>query len=193
MREKMYGIWQAYSWAQYLEQVRDFALGLAQLGFQRHDKLAIIGDNRPRLYWALLAAEALGGIPVPIYQDAIATEMQYGIDHSDATIILAEDQEQVDKLLELREMLPKVGYVIYDDPKGMRHYTDPFLLSFTEVQERGRSFGTSHPGYVEAAVHGGQGEDVAIINYTSGTTGTPKGVMLTHRNLITTAQSYLQV
>ena len=193
MREKQYGIWQAYSWARYLEQVKDFALGLARLGFQRHDKLAIIGDNRPQLYWALVAAEALGGVPVPIYQDAIATEMQYVIDHSDARVVLAEDQEQVDKVLEIRDKLPKVEYVIYSDPKGMRHYAFPFLFSFTQVQEQGRSFGQSYPGYVEAAMHKGQGTDLAILNYTSGTTGAPKGVMLTHRNLITTAASYLQV
>lgn len=193
IREKEYGIWQAYSWAQYLEQVRDLALGLARLGFQRDDKLAIIGDNRPQLYWTLMAAEALGGMPVPIYQDAIATEMQYVIDHSDARVVLAEDQEQVDKVLEVRDKLPKVEYVIYDDPKGMRHYSFPFLLSFAQVQEQGRIFGQSHPGYVEEAVHKGQGEDLAIINYTSGTTGIPKGVMLTHRNLIATAESYLQV
>jgi long-chain acyl-CoA synthetase len=193
MREKQYGIWQAYSWAQYLAQVQDFALGLAKLGFRRDDKLAIIGDNRPQLYWALVAAEALRGMPVPIYQDAIATEMQYVIDHSDARVVLAEDQEQVDKILEIRDKLPKVEYVIYSDAKGMRHYAFPYLLSFAEVQEAGRRFGESHPGYVEEALHQGQGEDLAIINYTSGTTGVPKGVMLTHRNLITTATSYLQV
>jgi long-chain acyl-CoA synthetase len=193
MREKQFGIWKAYSWAQYLEQVNDFALGLAGLGFRRDDKLAIIGDNRPQLYWALIAAEALGGMPVPIYQDAIAAETQYVIDHSDARIVVAEDQEQVDKILEIRDRLPKVGYVIYDDPKGMRQYAFPFLLSFTQVQEQGRRFGQAHPGYVEEAVHSGRGEDVAIINYTSGTTGVPKGVMLTHRNLIATASSYLEV
>jgi long-chain acyl-CoA synthetase len=193
IREKAYGIWQTYSWAEYLGQVKEFALGLATLGFQRGDKLAIIGDNRPQLYWALVAAEALGGIPVPLYQDAIATEIQYVIDHSDARVVLAEDQEQVDKVLEIRHRLPKVEHVIYHDPKGMRHYAYPFLSSFIQVQEQGRLFGQAHPGYVEAAVHQGQGEDLAIINYTSGTTGVPKGVMLTHRNLMATAANYLQV
>jgi long-chain acyl-CoA synthetase len=193
IREKEYGIWQAHSWAQYLQQVRDFALGLAQLGFQRDDKLALIGDNRPQLYWALVAAEALGGMPVPIYQDAIATEIQYVIGHADAKMVLAENQEQVDKVLEMRHQFPQLEYVIYDDPKGMRHYAFPFLLSFTEVQEQGRVFGRAHPHYFEELVHKGRGEDLAIINYTSGTTGSPKGVMLTHRNLITTAESYLQV
>jgi long-chain acyl-CoA synthetase len=193
IREKEYGIWQAYSWAQYLEHVKAFALGLADLGFRRGDKLAIIGDNRPQLYWALVAAQALGGVPVPLYQDAIAAEMRYVLDHSDTTIVVAEDQEQVDKVLEMRERLPKVERVIYDEPKGMRHYVYPFLLSFSQVQERGRAFGQRHPGYFERETHAGAAGDVAIINYTSGTTGHPKGVMLTHRNLIATAESYLQV
>jgi long-chain acyl-CoA synthetase len=193
IREKEYGIWQAYSWSQYLEQVRDFALGLAQLGFQRGDKLAIVGDNRPQLYWALVAAQALGGVPVPIYQDAIAAELRYVVDHSDAKILVAEDQEQVDKVLEMKDALPKVEAVIYDDPKGMRHYADPFLLSFMGVQELGRAFGKEQARYFDEAVAKGIAEDLAIINYTSGTTGAPKGVMLTHSNLIATAESYLQV
>jgi long-chain acyl-CoA synthetase len=193
MREKEYGIWHTINWSQYLEQVRDFALGLAHLGFRRGDTLAIIGDNRPQLYWALVAAEALGGMAVPLYQDAVPSEIQYVIDHSDAKIVVAEDQEQVDKLLEIKDKLPKVAYMIYDDPKGMRHYAYPFLLSFTEVQERGRGFQHEHPEYFDEAVRKGQGDDLAIINYTSGTTGTPKGVMLTHHNLIATAESYLQV
>jgi long-chain acyl-CoA synthetase len=193
MREKEYGIWHAYDWSQYLEQVRDFALGLAQLGFRRGDRLAIIGDNRPQLYWALVAAEALGGLAVPLYQDAVASEIQYVIDHSDAKMVLAEDQEQVDKILEIKDKLSKVAYVIYDDPKGMRRYAYPFLFSFTEVQERGRGFQHEHPEYFDEAVRQGQGEDLAIINYTSGTTGVPKGVILTHYNLIATAASYLQV
>ncbi|HXH13990.1 MAG TPA: AMP-binding protein [Alphaproteobacteria bacterium] len=193
MREKEYGIWQTFRWSHYLEHVRDFALGLAHLGFRRGDKLAIIGDNRPQLYWAFVAAEALGGVPVPIYQDAIASEIQYVLDHSDTTIVLAEDQEQVDKILEMKDRLPKVAYIIFEDPKGMRHYAYPFLLSFSHVQDLGRTFGHAHPGYFEAEVTKGQGGDIAVINYTSGTTGAPKGVMLTHHNLIATAESYLRV
>jgi long-chain acyl-CoA synthetase len=193
IREKEYGIWQPYGWPQYQEQVRRFALGLAHMGFRRGDKLAIIGDNRPQLYWALVAAQALGGIPVPVYQDAIAVEIQYVIDHSDATMVVAEDQEQVDKILEIKDKLPKVERVIYDDPKGMRHYAYPFLSSVAEVQEQGTDFARAHPRFFEESVRAGTGQDLAIINYTSGTTGAPKGVMLSHRSLIATAQNYLQV
>jgi long-chain acyl-CoA synthetase len=193
LREKDRGIWQTYSWAESLNQVKAFALGLAALGFQRGDKLALIGDNRPQLYWALTAAQCLGGIPVPLYQDAIAKEIQYVLDHSDACMVVAEDQEQVDKLLELKQGLPKLRQIIYGDPKGMRHYQDPMLVSFLRVQELGRQFAQGHAGYFEAQVEASSGEDVALICYTSGTTSLPKGVMLSHRNLIATADNLLQV
>jgi long-chain acyl-CoA synthetase len=193
IREKDRGIWQTYSWADSLAQVRALALGLAALGFQRGDKLAIIGDNRPRLYWALTAAQCLGGIPVPLYQDASTKELQYVLDHSDACMIVAEDQEQVDKILELKAGLPKLKYIIYDDPKGMRHYDDSMLLSVTAVQEQGRAVEREDPGLFEAQVEAGADSDVALICYTSGTTGFPKGVMLSHRNLIATAHNILAV
>jgi len=195
IREKEYGIWQSYSWADYLNQVRDFALGLVSLGFQRGDKLAVIGDNRPQLYWAMVAAQAVGGIPVPIYQDSIAREVQYVVDHSESVIVVAEDQEQVDKLLEVREDLPRVRYIIYDDPRGMREYQARFsdLLAFTQVQEMGRRLAQEQAHLFEEEVAKGQAGDIAIINYTSGTTGNPKGVMLTHQNLIQNALSLLQV
>ncbi len=191
MREKEYGIWQAYSWLAYLDNVRAFALGLVGVGFRRGDKLAVIGDNRPQLYWAMLAAQALGGVAVPIYQDAIAAEMQYVIHHSDSTVVVAEDQEQVDKLLEMKDQLPQVEYVLYKDPKGLRHYSYPFLLPFAHIQTLGREHHTRHPADFEGEVRRGQSEDLATINYTSGTTGFPKGVMLSHRALIATAQNFL--
>ncbi len=191
MREKEYGIWQAYSWLAYLDNVRDFALGLAGLGFRRGDKLAVIGDNRPQLYWAMLAAQALGGVAVPIYQDAIAAEMHYVIHHSDSKVVVAEDQEQVDKVLEMKGQLPQVEYVLYKDSKGLHHYSYPFLLPLSHIQTLGRERHARHPADFEEEVRRGQSEDIATINYTSGTTGFPKGVMLSHRALIVTAQNFL--
>ena len=193
VREKDRGIWQTYSWADTLTQVRAFALGLAALGLRRGDKFAVIGDNRPRLYWALSAAQCLGGIPVPLYQDASAKELQYVLDHSDACMVLAEDQEQVDKFLEIKAASTKLRRIIYDDPKGMRHYDDPLLISFAAVQEAGRQFEHERPGYFEAQVQQGASSDVCLMCYTSGTTGLPKGVMLSHRNLIATAENLRQV
>ncbi|MFH1479840.1 MAG: AMP-binding protein [Pseudomonadota bacterium] len=187
MREKDYGVWQSYSWQDYLDQARDFALGLASLGFKRDDKLAIIGDNRPQLYWGMAACQCLGGVPVPLYQDAIEQELLYILDHSEASFALAEDQEQSDKLLALKEEIPGLEYIIYDDPRGMHHYTQPFLMAFTHVQELGRKFGAENPDYFLDEVNKGQPDDLSIICYTSGTTGNPKGVMLTYHNMVTTA------
>ena len=193
IREKEFGIWQAHSWQDSAGHVERIALGLAGLGFRRGDKIAVIGDNRPQLYWTMLAAQALGGAPVPVYQDSIAAEMHYVIDHSESRMIICEDQEQVDKILEMKDKLPLVEAVIYDDPKGMRHYDYPFLQSLERVQEMAATFAASHPGYWDAEVGKGRGGDLAIINYTSGTTGFPKGVMISHGALIATARSFLEV
>jgi long-chain acyl-CoA synthetase len=189
IREKGYGIWQAYSWNRYAEETRDIALGLAAIGFARGDKTAVVGDNRPELYWAMLATQALGGIPVPLYQDSIEREMQYIVDHAEARFAVVEDQEQVDKLLHVKAECPHLQHVIYKDARGMRRYTDPCLLSLEALQELGRKFGREHPHYFDEEVAKGRGDDVAVICYTSGTTGRPKGTMLTHRNLIETAKS----
>ncbi len=191
IREKDRGIWQTCTWRRYHDHVRDFALGLAALGFQRGDRLSVIGDNRPRLYWAQLAAQALGGIAVPVYQDSIARELAYVWDHAEVTVIVAEDQEQVDKVLALREQLPRLRHVVYDDPRGLAPYRYPWLRAFTEVQELGRAFGQAHPGYFETEVARGAGDDVAMICYTSGTTGHPKGALLTHRNALETARAFV--
>ena len=189
IREKDYGIWQATTWRDYLTQARAIALGLASLGFVRGDKVAIVGDNRPQLYWAVLATQALGGVPVPLYQDAIEKELEYIVDHAEARFAIVEDQEQVDKLLALRARCPRLETIVYDDARGLRGYSETCLMSLAELQEAGRKFEIGHPGYVDEEIAKGRGEDVAIICYTSGTTGTPKGAMLSHRNLIVTARN----
>ncbi len=145
IREKNHGIWQTFSWAQYWKEVRDFALGLAAHGFRRGDKLAVIGDNRPSLYWAQVAAQCLGGTAVPMYQDSIASELVFVLNHAEVSVVVAEDQEQVDKILSLRSELPHLELVVYDDPKGLRHYPSSGLQSFADMQAAGREFGAAQP------------------------------------------------
>jgi long-chain acyl-CoA synthetase len=192
IREKDRGIWQSCSWAEYHAQVRDFALGLAALGFKREDRLSVIGDNRPRLYWAQVAAQCLGGASVPVYQDSIAKELAFVWNHADVSVIVAEDQEQIDKVMALRDQLPALRYVMYDDARGMLHYKHDWLKSFADVQAMGREFGKTHGGYFDAAIEQGRADDLAFVCYTSGTTGNPKGAMLTHGNALETAKMALR-
>jgi long-chain acyl-CoA synthetase len=188
IREKDLGIWQSYTWRDYFDRSRRIALGLASLGFARGDKTAIIGDNRPELYWATLATQALGGVPVPLYQDSIEKELTYIVEHAEARWAVAEDQEQVDKLLRVREQCPRLEFIVYADTRGMRAYSEPGLLSLTELEERGEKFALGHPTHVEDELGKGGREDTAVICYTSGTTGAPKGAMLSYRNLIEMAR-----
>jgi long-chain acyl-CoA synthetase len=192
MREKSHGIWQTFTWAQSWDQVRDFASGLSASGFRRGDKLAVIGDNRPRLYWAQLAAQCLGGAAVPMYQDSIATELVFVLNHAEVSVVVAEDQEQVDKILSLKDSLPHLELVVYDDARGLRHYATAVLKSFDELQATGREFAVSHPGCVEAEIDKGDPDDLALLTYTSGTTGHPKGVMLSYANLLSSAQAFVE-
>ncbi|SEN95424.1 long-chain acyl-CoA synthetase [Rhodospirillales bacterium URHD0017] len=193
IREKSRGVWQTLTWTGYRDQMRDLALGLAAIGFKRGDKLSVVGDNRPQLYIAQLAAQVLGGISVPVYQDSIASELVYVLNHAETSIIVAEDQEQVDKALSLKDKLPKLRCVIYDDPRGLSFYDDPLLRSYDSVLEQGRKFAAANPGFYDAELAKGQPDDIAMIAYTSGTTGSPKGVMLSHRNMIATAEAFVEV
>ena len=192
MREKEYGIWQSYSWQDSLDQVRDFALGLAALGFKKEDKMAIIGDNRPRLYWGMAACQCLGGVPVPLYQDAIHKELQFIVDHSECRFALAEDQEQADKLMHLKEEISRIEYIIYTDARGLRNYKQDWLLDLSDVQEMGRKFARENPDYFMNAVNAVKPDDMSLIAYTSGTTGNPKGVMITHRMIADCSRGFLE-
>jgi long-chain acyl-CoA synthetase len=188
-REKYLGIWQTWNWSQVAEEVRAMACGLAELGFKRGDNLAIIGDNRPRLYWAMCAAQMLGGVPVPLYQDAVAAEMAFVLTDGEIRFAIVEDQEQVDKMLEIKDQCPSLAHILYDDPRGMRHYTQTWLQGLDEVIAMGRVHDRNQPDFILGEIAKGRPEDVAVMLYTSGTTGKPKGVCQTHETFIAAAQS----
>jgi long-chain acyl-CoA synthetase len=181
MREKDLGIWQSWTWAQVLDEGRALAIGLKELGLKRGDRMAIVGDNRPRLYWAICAAQSLGAIPVPVYQDSVAEEMGYVLEHAGVKFAIVENQEQVDKLLEIRESYDGIKHIIYDDERGLNHYSQAGLESYASVQEIGRkllaSSGDAEKLWLDE-INKGSGDDTAIMLYTSGTTGRPKGVVL---------------
>lgn len=189
IREKDYGIWQAWTWSEMKTEIAAMAAGLHTFGFKRGDSLAIVGDNRPQLYWAMTAAQALGGIPVPMYQDAVAEEMQYVIEHAEASFAIVENQEQTDKMLEIMDRCPAMKEIVFKDPRGMRHYDQSHVRSLDGLMEAGRKFLSENPGWFEAEAERGSGTDTAIMLYTSGTTGRPKGVVLSFDNLVITARN----
>ena len=187
IREKYLGIWQTWTWSEVADEVRALACGLAAKGFKRGDKLALIGDNRPRLYWSMSAAQCLGGIPVPMYQDSVADELQFVVEHAEVRFAVAENQEQVDKLLEIKDQCPDLEFIVYCDPRGMRDYSQDFLIDLDSLQKDGRELDTKQQSFFVDEVDKGKGGDVACILYTSGTTGNPKGVVLSYESLIKTA------
>ena len=187
-REKDLGIWQTTSWSQVAEEVRLLACGLAALGFRRGMNLAVVGDNRPRLYWAMSAAQCLGGVAVPLYQDAPAADMAFVLENAEIDFAIVEDQEQVDKLLEIKETVRGISHIIYDNERGLRNYHQPAVHSFVSVQELGRDYARAHPDFFLQQVNAGSPDDVAVILYTSGTTGKPKGVCHSHAAMIATGR-----
>lgn len=188
MREKDLGIWQSWTWGDVAEHVRALACGLAAMGFKRGDNLAIIGDNRPRLYMMMTAVQCLGGVPVPLYQDAVGAEMLFVLQDAGVRFALAEDQEQVDKLLEIHDQVPELQHIIYDDPRGMRHYTQPYIHDIESLMAAGRIHHQNHPDFLADEVARGAADDVSVMLYTSGTTGKPKGVCQAHHAFISAAR-----
>ena len=189
IREKDLGIWQSWSWSEMLEEVRDVAAGLLQAGFRRGEHLAIIGENRPRLYFTMCAVQCLGGIPVPMYQDAVAAEMAFVFDNAEIHFAMVEDQEQVDKVLEVREKVPHIKRIFYDDPRGLRHYDQPGLASYEQLRALGQAYLKERPGAIDDEIERGRTTDIAAMFYTSGTTGNPKGVVLGYENLIAAGEA----
>ncbi len=187
LREKEFGIWQPYTWQDYFEHVRDFTLGLVVLGLVKGDTISIIGDNRPEWLFAELSAQSAGAIGIGIYQDAILKEVSYIINLAESKFIVAEDQEQVDKVLDMGDELTTVKRIVYTDPRGMRKYDDARLISFLEVEALGKAHEKAHPGAYDALVNATQAEDPAHICITSGTTGHPKLAVLSHRNMLSMA------
>jgi long-chain acyl-CoA synthetase len=192
IRHKDFGIWQTWTWAQLRDEVRAFSIGLRKLDLKRGDAVAIIGDNRPRLYATFAAVQCLGAIPVPVYQDSVAEEMAFVLEHAEVKIAVVEDQEQVDKVVSIADRLPQLKKIIYDDPRGLKEYEATNLHAFGDVQGLGRDELRANPGaegWWLDEIAKGQGADVSVMLYTSGTTGRPKGVMLTHANIVVSARN----
>jgi long-chain acyl-CoA synthetase len=189
LREKEYGIWQTTTWRELADEVAALACGMAEAGLSRGQHIVIVGDNRPRLYACMLAAQSLGAIPVPLYQDAVAAEMVFPINNAEVAFAVVEDQEQVDKLIEVREKCPQLARIWFDDPRGLRKYDEPGLASLDALIEAGRARHQREPGFFEAAVAQVSPDDVAAMFFTSGTTGNPKGVVHTHQTLLDRARA----
>jgi len=189
IREKDLGIWQTWTWQRYADEVRALACGLAEQGFARGEHFALVGDNRPRLYAVMAAVQCLGGIPVPLYQDAVATELAFPIQNAHIAFAFAEDQEQVDKLLEIQPQCPTLKRIYYDDPRGLRNYAQPQLMPYEELLARGREAHRRDPAFLETEIAKGSASDTAAMFFTSGTTGVAKGVVHTHASLISPSRT----
>ena len=191
MRHKDFGIWQTWTWSEMHEEIRNFSVGLKALGLKRGDKVAVVGSNRPRLYWSFCAVQAIGGVPIPVYADAVAEEMVYVLQHAEVRFAIVQDQEQVDKLLSIKDDLPALETIVYDWERGLGDYEEDFLHNFGEVQAEGKKQLAQSGAEADwiAGINEGEGSDLSVMLYTSGTTGKPKGVMLSYDNLVVSSQN----
>jgi long-chain acyl-CoA synthetase len=189
LREKVFGIWQTLTWADLALLVRRLACGLAEAGVKPDDHVVVIGENRPRLYAAMLAVQSLRAVPVPLYQDAAAAEYAFPINNAEVAYAIVEDQEQVDKMIDLRERCPQLRRIWYDDPRGLRNYAEPGLEALDALIQSGQAFDAAQPAFFDAQVAAGQPDDMAAMFFTSGTTGNPKGVVHTHFTLLDRADA----
>ena len=190
IREKEYGIWQTMSWSTFYQNAKILALSLKENGLKRGDKISIIGDNRPNLYLTIAAAQLLGAIPVPCYQDSVADELQYILEHAEVKIAVVEDQEQVDKVLEILDKLPKLNTIFFDDPRGLENYNNTEIKSLREVLNKRENLDYS---WLESEINNTGKEEIAVMLYTSGTTGRPKGVLLSYHNIISVTSDACEI
>ena len=188
-REKEFGIWQSWTWAETAEEIEALALGLLDIGVNEGDHIAIVGRNRPHFYWSMVAAECVGAVPVPVYQDSVAEEIAYVLDHCGARMAIVEDQEQVDKIIEIKDRLPGLRDIIYVDRRGMRKYDHSHMTPFADVQEIGRAAKGRHAAELDRRRDAAEYDDTCVMLYTSGTTGRPKGVVLSNRNIVETSKA----
>jgi len=193
MREKEFGIWIPFTWQDYYDNVKYLSLGMVSLGLKKGDKVSMIGDNRPEGLWAEIAAMCAGAIGVWLFQDCMMDEVKYIIDHSDTAFFVGETQEEVDKALSIKDECPKLKWIIWDDPKGMRNYHQDFLISIKKVQELGKELDQKEPDLFEKTINEGHGDDICLLFYTSGTTALPKGALLSHWNMLTMGKNLMAV
>jgi len=193
MREKEFGIWIPFSWQDYYDNVKYLSLGMVSLGLKKGDKVSMMGDNRPEGLWAEIAAMCAGAIGVWLFRDCMMDEVKYIIDHSDTAFFVGETQEEVDKALSIKDECPKLKWIIWDDPKGMRNYHQDFLISIKKVQELGKELDQKEPDLFEKTINEGHGDDICLLFYTSGTTALPKGALLTHWNMLTMGKNLMAV